>query len=69
VLIVDVMRPEFADQTNSICSNVLGKFLVEAIYQRSRLLNRLPGRVRHALHFISRNLIRLLLPLQRRTHL
>ena len=69
VLIVDVMRPEFADQTNSICSHVLGKFAVEAIYQHSRLLNRLPGRVRHAMHFVSRNIIRLLLPLQRRARL
>ena len=66
VLIVDVMRPEFADRTNAICSHVLGSLLVQALYQRSRLLNRLSGRVKYVVHFICRNVIRVLLPIQRR---
>ena len=69
VLIVDVMRPEFADQTNAICSHVLGSLLVQAIYQHSRVLNRLPGRLKYAIHFVCRRVIQLLLPLQRRADL
>jgi hypothetical protein len=35
-------------------------------YQRFSWLNRLPGRLKYVIHFMSRVLIRVFLPLQRR---
>ncbi|MBC7910627.1 MAG: aspartyl/asparaginyl beta-hydroxylase domain-containing protein [Pyrinomonadaceae bacterium] len=66
ILIVDVMRPEFVEQTDAICSHVLATMIVQTIYQASALLNRLPGRFKYGIHFILRNIIRVLLPVQRR---
>ena len=65
-LIVDVMLPEFAGQTNAICSHVLASSLLQRIYQRVAFLNRLPGRTQFVLHFLLRNAIRVVLPVQRR---
>lgn len=66
VLIVDVMRPDFARETNAICSHVLASTFLQMAYQRFSWLNRLPGRVKYLIHFISRLFIRALLPIQRR---
>jgi aspartyl/asparaginyl beta-hydroxylase (cupin superfamily) len=66
ILIVDVMLPEFAHRAGAICSHVLASALLQRLYQRVAWLNRLPGRTRFGLHFVLRNAIRLILPVQRR---
>lgn len=40
IMIVDVMRPEFADRTTSICSRVLAGIYLEVLYQRLAWLRR-----------------------------
>jgi aspartyl/asparaginyl beta-hydroxylase (cupin superfamily) len=66
VLIVDVMRPQFAAQTAAICSHVLAFLFLQTLYQRHAYLNRLPLRLKHLTHFLLRNMVRAMLPFQRR---
>jgi aspartyl/asparaginyl beta-hydroxylase (cupin superfamily) len=66
VMIIDVMRDEYAPRTNDICARVLGAIGLHALYQRFPALSRLPGGVKLALYGISRRVFRVLLPLQRR---
>jgi aspartyl/asparaginyl beta-hydroxylase (cupin superfamily) len=66
VLIVDVMRPEFADQTFSVCTHVLAWMALQLVYERLPWLNALPGRVKFAIHAALRGVVRYWLPLQRR---
>lgn len=66
ILIVDVMLPEFAHRANAICSHVLASALLQRLYQRVQWLNKLPGKTQFALHFVVRNAIRAILPIQRR---
>jgi len=66
VLIVDVMRPEFAARTDEVCSHVLASTFVQMVYERFGWLNRLSGRLKLALYFVARLGSRLMLPLQRR---
>jgi aspartyl/asparaginyl beta-hydroxylase (cupin superfamily) len=66
LLIVDVMRPEFVEQTDAICTHVLATMIVQRIYQHSAFLKRLPGRFKYGIHFVIRSVMRVLLPVQRR---
>lgn len=66
VLIVDVMRPEFASQTDDICTHVLASTVLQMLYQRFGWLNALPGRFKYIVHLLARLLLRCWLPLQRR---
>lgn len=66
IMILDVVRPEYAHATNTICSHVLASSVVQMMYQGLPWLNRAPGWVKWALYSLSRFAIRLLLPIQRR---
>lgn len=66
VLIVDVMRPEFADASGAVCAHVLAKLLGQALAQRFAQLERVPPKIRYAAHFLARGVFRLLVPAQRR---
>jgi hypothetical protein len=66
VLIVDVMRSEFADRSDAICSHVLGATFLQLVYQRLSWLNRAPGWIKYVIHFFSRGVVRVILPIQRR---
>ena len=66
VLIVDIVRPEFVERTNEVCSHVLASTFVQMVYERFTWLNRLSARPRLALYFVARVVSRALLPLQRR---
>jgi aspartyl/asparaginyl beta-hydroxylase (cupin superfamily) len=54
VLIVDVMRPEFADQTDTICVHVLTSMFLQSLYQRLPWLHVMPGWLLGAAHFLMR---------------
>lgn len=66
IMIIDVMRPEFASRTDAICSHVLASIGLQMAYQRLKFLNSLPGRMKFVLHFLMRTVLRVVLPLQRR---
>lgn len=65
VLIVDVVRPQFAAQTDAVCCHVLASYGVQVLWQHSELLRRAPRRFKLAVHFLIRNALRIYLPLQR----
>ena len=65
VLIVDVMRPEFAHRTFAVCTHVLASTFLQDVYQRFGWLNGLPGSVKYALHAAARAFLTVALPLQR----
>ncbi|MDB5040204.1 MAG: hypothetical protein JWN27_930 [Candidatus Eremiobacteraeota bacterium] len=65
VLIVDVMRPEFANRTTAVCTHVLASTFLQAVYQRFTWLNRLPGSLKYAIHAAARAFLTVYLPLQR----
>lgn len=46
VLIVDVLRPEFASQKRAICSDVLSMMSLQQAEQRFSLLKKFPGKIR-----------------------
>lgn len=66
ILIVDVMREEFARQEDAICSHVLASTALQVATQRFGWLRKMPGSVQQALHPFIRLGIRAYLPLQRR---
>jgi aspartyl/asparaginyl beta-hydroxylase (cupin superfamily) len=66
IMIFDVVRPEYQDQTNTICSHVLASTLLQMLYQDVAWLNRTPGWMKQALYLASRMMIRVILPIQRR---
>jgi aspartyl/asparaginyl beta-hydroxylase (cupin superfamily) len=65
VLIVDVMRPEFAARTGAICRHVLASTFLQVVYQRFAVLNRMPGSLKFAIHAVARAFLRPWMPLQR----
>ncbi|MCW4629713.1 MULTISPECIES: aspartyl/asparaginyl beta-hydroxylase domain-containing protein [Marinomonas] len=69
VFIIDVIRPEFAHKKQSICVNVLATSMLQLLYQNVSWLNRLPGKTHHVLHFLIRNVLRLVLPIQNKLRL
>ena len=69
ILIVDVVRPEFAHRKDSICRHVLSSTVLQALYQRSAVLTRLPGGFKYVLHALVRAALSVLLPVQRRVPL
>ncbi|SRR6266487_2804477 len=58
VLIVDVMRPEFADQTRAICTHVLTSMLMQSLSQRFPRLHVVPTWLLGLTHFLLRFPIR-----------
>jgi aspartyl/asparaginyl beta-hydroxylase (cupin superfamily) len=66
IMIVDVMRPEFADRTNRVCAHVLASSSLQMTYQSVPWLNRWPGWTKRMLYSVLQGLITLGLPLQRR---
>ncbi len=66
VLIVDVMKPEFASQTDAICSHVLATSGLQVLYQQFAVLRRMPRKLKFTIHFFMRTALRVILPLQRR---
>jgi len=66
LFLFDVVRPEFAAETDAVCANVLASLLLQWVYQRFRQLQRSPGRLHHVLHRLLRLIVRGCLPLQRR---
>ena len=66
ILIVDVVRPEYARMKNAVCANVLASSLLQMLYQAFPWLNKTPGRIKALLYFLSRTAIRGFLPIQRR---
>ena len=65
ILILDVMRPEFAAKQNAICAHVLASSVLQMLYQAYPFLGRRPGYVKKALYQISRVMILGFLPVQR----
>jgi hypothetical protein len=66
VLIVDVIRTEFAEQADSVCTHVLAWTALQLVYQRLSWLNALPGSIKFAIHAALRRVVRWWLPMQRR---
>lgn len=66
VLIVDVMRPEFADRANAICAHVLATSGLQVLSQRVAALRGMPRRVKFALHAAMRGILRIALAVQSR---
>ena len=66
ILIVDVMRPEFAAQTDAVCRSVLASYVVQVLWQHSALLRHAPRGFKLAVHFVIGSALRVFLPLQRR---
>jgi aspartyl/asparaginyl beta-hydroxylase (cupin superfamily) len=69
IMILDVVRPEYQHQTNTVCSNVLASSLLQMLYQDVPLLNRTPGWLKQILYRAGGLAIRVILPIQRRAHL
>jgi ornithine lipid ester-linked acyl 2-hydroxylase len=65
VLILDVMRPEFAGQQNSVCARVLASSVVQMVYQEFPSLGRRTGYTKKLIYSISYGMIRILSPIQR----
>ncbi len=65
VLILDVMRPEFAGQQNAVCAHVLASSVMQMLYQRFAFLGQRSGYVKKALYTAARIGIRGFLPVQR----
>lgn len=66
ILILDVVRPEFAKKQNRICAHVLASSALQMLYQRFPFLGRRSGYLKKVLYNFSRVLILGFLPLQRR---
>ena len=66
ILIVDVVRPEYARKKNAVCANVLASSMLQILYHSSPMLNKASGRIKALLYFVSRLAIRAFLPVQRR---
>lgn len=66
ILIVDVMRPEFANQTNSICRHVLAVQGLQVVYQKIAFLRGLPRGLKYVIHRLLQGGLAVILPLQRR---
>jgi len=66
ILIVDVIRPEFAGKKNAVCANVLASSLLQMLYQGFPWLNKTSGHIKSVLYFLSRMAIRGFLPIQRK---
>jgi ornithine lipid ester-linked acyl 2-hydroxylase len=66
VLIVDVIRPEYARKKNAVCSHVLASSMLQILYQKFRWLDKAPGRIKWVLYSMSRIAIQGFLPVQRR---
>jgi len=65
VLIMDVMRPEFARRENEVCSHVLASSVVQMLYQRFPGLGLRSGYIKSFIYNVSRIAIRTMLPIQR----
>jgi aspartyl/asparaginyl beta-hydroxylase (cupin superfamily) len=66
VMIVDIMRDEYAHRTNDICARVLAAIGLHALYLRFPRLARLPGGVKLALYAVARRVFRFIIPVQHR---
>lgn len=65
LLIIDVMRPEFAAQTRAVSARVIASILLQALYERQTWLNAMPGGVRIGLQSIAQMLTRMYLAMRR----
>lgn len=65
VIILDVMRPEFAHKTNRICAHVLASSALQMLYPRFPFLGQRTGYVRKLIYHTVRVGIIIILPLQR----
>lgn len=65
ILIIDVVRPEFAARENMICAHVLASSVLQMLYQRFAFLGRQKGFFKKRLYDLFRISIWLILPLQR----
>src|SRR5262249_12003867 len=65
VIIIDVMRPEFIAQQNSICAHVLASSVLQMAYQSVPALNKFSGWVKNGFYKICQLAILLILPIQR----
>lgn len=66
IMIVDVIRPEFAKQKNRVCAHVLASSVLQMMYQSMPYMNGWPGWVKRVLYSILQSAIVAYLPLQRR---
>lgn len=65
ILIVDVMRPEFATQTNGICRKVLATQGLQVLYKKSATLRKWPGGVKYGVLGIMKACLAVMMPVQR----
>lgn len=66
ILIVDVMRDEFASRQNRICAHVLSYSLLQMMYERFSFLGKRTGYFKKFLYHSFRLAILAILPIQRR---
>jgi len=65
ILIIDVIRPEYAKQENMICAHVLASSVLQMLYQRFAFLGRQSGYLKKNLYNLLRYSIWVVLPIQR----
>jgi aspartyl/asparaginyl beta-hydroxylase (cupin superfamily) len=65
ILIIDVIRPEFARQENMICAHVLASSVLQMLYQRFAFLGQRSGYLKKNMYNLLRYAIRVILPIQR----
>ncbi len=65
VLILDVMRPEFSRQKDSVCAKVLASSILQMLYQRYSGLGQRSGYLKSIIYSLSYGIIRMALPIQR----
>jgi aspartyl/asparaginyl beta-hydroxylase (cupin superfamily) len=65
ILIIDVMREEFANAQNTVCAHVLASAALQMLYQHFAFLGRRSGYFKNALYKLLIAFIRIILPIQR----
>jgi ornithine lipid ester-linked acyl 2-hydroxylase len=65
ILVLDVIRPEFAARADAICAHVLASSALQLLDDRLAAFRKLPGTVRHGIHAAVRVVARALLPFNR----
>lgn len=65
ILIIDVVRPEFARDENKICAHVLASSALQMLYQKFSFLGKRSGHFKKMLYDVIRICIQIALPIQR----
>lgn len=65
ILIIDVVRPEFANQKNMVCAHVLASSVMQMLYQSFPSIGKWSGYLKKAMYNSVRYMIWLVLPIQR----